>query len=56
MTIFKKAYRKNWTLDAWSNRSDSGLLDYGRLDTRTLDDLTFGFRTTGRLDAWTLDF
>ena len=32
----EEAYRKSWTLDAWSGRLDCGHLDSGRLDS-TLD-------------------
>ena len=42
LVIFKRAYRKSWTLDAWSGRLDSRRLDSGHLDS-------------GRLEAWTLD-
>ena len=65
MTMFKKAYRKSWTLDVWSGRLDSGhlgsgLLDSGRLDSWTLDNWTLGLWLAGRLDSglldtWTLD-
>ena len=48
--MFFLAYRKSWTLNAWS----------GRLDAWTLDVWTLGLWTSGRLDsgrleAWTLD-
>ena len=29
----EEAYRKSWTLDAWSGRLDCGHLDSGRLDS-----------------------
>ena len=55
MTMFKKAYRKSWTLGIWSGRLDSGILDSGRLDTWTLVDWTLGLWTAGRLDSGLLD-
>ena len=70
LVIFKRAYRKSWTLDAWSGRLDSrrldsGHLDSGRLEAWTLDAWalnaltlglwTLGLRTTGRLDSGQLN-
>ena len=55
MTMFKKACRKNWTLGVWSGRLDSRLLDYGPLDTWTLEEGTIGLSTTERLGSGLLD-
>ena len=47
----KEAYRKSWTLDAWSGHLDPGRLGAWTLDVWTLDAWTLDDWT---LDAWTL--
>ena len=52
---FYWAYRKNWILEAWSERLDSGCLDVWTLGAWTLDNWMVGLWRDRSLDAWTLD-